>query len=26
VPVLPFGFSFGLGLGHRDHGDDRFQK
>jgi hypothetical protein len=25
LPVLPF-FGFGLGLGHRDHGDDRFQK
>jgi len=25
LPVLPF-VGFGLGFGHRDHGDDRFQK
>jgi hypothetical protein len=24
LPILPFGLS--IGLGHRDHGDDRFQK
>ncbi len=26
LPVLPFSFGFGLGIGNRAHGDDRFQK